>query len=141
MTATITTATAARQARVTAATIRTWCRTGVIAAVKTGRRWAVNAASLRHRIAVGRRTVAKQLAAFADADRAVGKAQELIETGALVPASRRGLYLAISSDATGTYLIDTAEGSCTCKGYAHTGHCYHLLAAVMVETGTDQLAA
>ena len=141
MDATITTATAARQARVTAATIRTWCRTGVIAAVKTGRRWAVSAASLRHRIALGRRTVTKQLAAFADANRAAAKALELIETGALVPASRRGLFLAVSSSATDTYFIDTAEGSCTCKGYAHTGRCYHLLAAVMVETGTDLLVA
>lgn len=134
MTATITTATAAHQAHVTVSTIRNWCRTGVIAAVKTGRRWAINAASLLHRIAIGRRTLIRQLAAFADAAAAQAKAVELIETGALVPASRRGLYLAVSSDATDRYLIDTVEGSCTCKGHAHTGRCYHMVAAIMVET-------
>jgi excisionase family DNA binding protein len=138
MEATITTATAAHQAHVTASTIRAWCRAGVIAAAKTGRRWIIEAASLRHRIAVGRRTVTKQLAAFRDATGAETKALELIETGALIPAPRRGLYLAVSSDATDRYLIDLAEGSCTCKGYAHTGHCYHLLAAVMVETGAGE---
>lgn len=134
MTTTITTAAAAHQAHVTVSTIRSWCRTGAVAAVKTGRRWAIDTASLLHRIALGRRTVARQLAAFADAERAQAKAAELIETGALVPASRPGLYLAVSSDATDRYLIDTVEGSCTCKGYAHTGRCYHMVAAVMAET-------
>ncbi|WNI19982.1 hypothetical protein [Actinacidiphila sp. ITFR-21] len=43
---------AALQAGVTTATIRTWCRTGVIAAQKAGRRWTVDAASLAHRIAI-----------------------------------------------------------------------------------------
>jgi hypothetical protein len=46
---------AALQARVTAVTIRTWCRTGVVAAVKLAGRWKVNAASLARRIAIGAR--------------------------------------------------------------------------------------
>jgi hypothetical protein len=46
------TTTAALQANVTVATIRTWCRNGVIAATKTAGRWVVNAASLAHRIAI-----------------------------------------------------------------------------------------
>ncbi|HEY5834918.1 hypothetical protein [Streptomyces sp.] len=43
---------AALQANVTTATIRAWCRTGVITAVKAAGRWAIEAASLAHRIAI-----------------------------------------------------------------------------------------
>lgn len=46
------TTTAATTAHVTAATIRSWCRNGVIAATKTAGRWIINAASLAHRIAL-----------------------------------------------------------------------------------------
>lgn len=46
---------AAAQAKVTVATIRTWCRTGVIAATKTAGRWVIEAASLARRIAIGNR--------------------------------------------------------------------------------------
>lgn len=49
----ITTAEAATTAGVTAATVRTWCRRNVIGAVKAGGRWAIDAASLAHRIALG----------------------------------------------------------------------------------------
>lgn len=48
-----TTAAAAAQAGVTVATIRTWCRRGVIAATKTAGRWIIDTASLTHRIAIG----------------------------------------------------------------------------------------
>lgn len=41
---------AAAQAKVTVSTIRTWCRRGIVAATKTGRRWIIDAASLAHRI-------------------------------------------------------------------------------------------
>ncbi|KAF0649221.1 MULTISPECIES: helix-turn-helix domain-containing protein [Streptomyces] len=46
---------AAAQARVTVATIRTWCRRGVIAAVKAAGRWIIDAASLARRIEIGAR--------------------------------------------------------------------------------------
>lgn len=45
-----TTAEAARQANVTVATIRTWCRQGVIAAAKQAGRWVIDTASLTYRI-------------------------------------------------------------------------------------------
>lgn len=48
---TVTTATAARLARITARTIRAWCRTGRIAAAKVHGRWVVRVASLRHLLA------------------------------------------------------------------------------------------
>lgn len=45
-----TTTEAARQAGVTVATIRTWCRTGVIAAAKQAGKWVIDTASLTYRI-------------------------------------------------------------------------------------------
>jgi hypothetical protein len=47
------TATAATTAGVTIPTIRTWCRTGVIGAVKAAGRWVIDTASLTHRITIG----------------------------------------------------------------------------------------
>lgn len=47
------TAVAATQANVTTATIRTWCRTGAVAAIKQAGRWIIDAASLAHRITIG----------------------------------------------------------------------------------------
>ncbi|MGX1840491.1 hypothetical protein [Streptomyces diastaticus] len=50
---TITATAAATQANVTVATIRTWCRRGVIAATKRAGRWVIDTASLAHRITIG----------------------------------------------------------------------------------------
>jgi hypothetical protein len=108
-------------------------------AMSVCRRYAVLDATAGRRTAACRRALADQLAAFRDAASAEARAVEAIETGALVPASRPGLYLAVSSDGTGTYLIDTDEESCTCQGHARTGHCYHQVAAAMLETGTAAL--
>jgi len=44
---------ATTQADVTVATIRRWCRHGVVAATKTAGRWIIDAASLAARIAIG----------------------------------------------------------------------------------------
>ncbi|OKH91518.1 hypothetical protein [Streptomyces uncialis] len=52
---TVNTATAAAEARVTAATVRTWCRRGAVAATKAAGRWAIDTASLARRIAIGAR--------------------------------------------------------------------------------------
>jgi hypothetical protein len=103
------------------------------------RRYAILDALAGRRAAMRRRALAKQLTAFCDAAGAEAKAVELVETGGLIPASRPGLYLAVASDGTNTYLIDTVEGSCTCQGHARTGHCYHRLAAVMTETRAADL--
>lgn len=53
------TTTAATQAKVTVATIRTWCRKGVIAATKAAGRWVIDAASLARRIEIGARRMAE----------------------------------------------------------------------------------
>lgn len=47
------TTTAATEAHVTVATIRTWARRGVIAATKTAGKWVIDATSLARRIAIG----------------------------------------------------------------------------------------
>lgn len=72
------------------------------------------------------------LGAFRDAKAARSKATELVEQAGIVPASRPSLYLAVSSSGTDTYLIDTAEASCTCAGFAHQTRCYHLVAAALI---------
>jgi hypothetical protein len=135
-----TTADAAKLARVSVRTVRLWCRLGAVAAVKTAGRWVIDLASLRHRIALARRTVAKQLAAFRDAKSAQGKAAELLELGALVPAARPYQYVAIASNGIDGYLVDTLAGSCTCKGHLYSARCYHLAAAVMLESAPAPLA-
>jgi hypothetical protein len=45
---------AATEAHVTTATIRSWCRRGVIAATKQAGRWIIDTASLAARIAIGK---------------------------------------------------------------------------------------
>jgi hypothetical protein len=137
---TATTAEAARLGLVTIPTIRAWCRLGAVAAVKSAGRWVIDLASLRHRIALGRRTVVKQLAAFRDAKSAQDKAAELLELGALVPAARPYQYVAIASNGADGYLVDTLAGSCTCKGHLYSARCYHLAAAVMLESAPAPLA-
>lgn len=51
---------AATEAQVTAATIRTWCRRGVVAATKTAGKWVIDTTSLAHRIAIGARRLARK---------------------------------------------------------------------------------
>ncbi|MFC8423917.1 helix-turn-helix domain-containing protein [Streptomyces sp. NPDC057236] len=46
---------AATQANVTVATVRAWCRRGVVAAVKVAGRWVIDSVSLAARIAIGAR--------------------------------------------------------------------------------------
>jgi hypothetical protein len=53
------TTTAAKTAAVTVATIRRWCRYGAVTATKATGRWNIDEASLRHRITIGRKRVAK----------------------------------------------------------------------------------
>lgn len=48
------TAAAAALAGVTVDTIRTWCRYGIITAIKQAGRWVINAASLQHRVRIDR---------------------------------------------------------------------------------------
>ena len=134
---TATTTQAAQRAGVTVATIRNWARYGAVAAAKTSGRWSIDEASLTHRIALSRRTPAQQLAAFRDTAAAQAKADELIATGALIQIDNPYTFLAVASAGGRGYVVDTIDGSCTCKGHVYTGHCYHLLAAVVLETASE----
>jgi hypothetical protein len=66
------TTTAATEARVTVATIRTWARRGAIAATKQAGRWVIDAASLARRIAIGARKARKAIAFTVETLTAVG---------------------------------------------------------------------
>ncbi|MET9467816.1 hypothetical protein ABZY44_24035 [Streptomyces sp. NPDC006544] len=54
------TTTAATEAHVTVATIRTWCRLGAVAATKTAGKWTIDATSLARRITIGARRLARK---------------------------------------------------------------------------------
>jgi hypothetical protein len=55
------TTTAAQKAKVTVATVRTWCRIGAVAAAKVAGRWVIEAASLAYRISL---TAKERIVAF-----------------------------------------------------------------------------
>lgn len=61
------TTTAAAKAGVTIPTIRTWCRQGVVTAVKASGRWIVDTASLASRIAIGALRATRRKAATVNA--------------------------------------------------------------------------
>lgn len=75
---------------------------------------------------------------FKGAQAAADKALALLADKALIPTRHQGQYLAASSDGTQTYLVDTIERSCTCKGHARVGRCYHLVAADTLELATTR---
>ena len=71
----------------------------------------------------------------------VTKARDAIETGAIVPLSRPGMYAAVSSggpvrkadpEPVVVYVVDAIERSCTCKAAMHGHRCYHLAGAVIL---------
>ena len=75
---------------------------------------------------------AKAVAGFTAAQ--VDKARELISDGGLVPASRPGVFRAVSSTGDATYLTHSA--GCNCPGGLRgRSTCYHSLAARLVLAG------
>lgn len=66
-----TTTEAATQAHVTVATIRTWCRTGVVAAVKQAGRWLIDSASLAHRLVIAAMKTGSRKPAALTADKLI----------------------------------------------------------------------
>lgn len=142
----ITTAQAAKQANVTVATVRGWCRGGAVYAAKVAGKWEIDPASLSARIGIAldietaRITrKAKVIAALADLtpyknQKAAGeKVLQLLEDGAIVPTSRIGFYSAVSSDGLSRYLVDTHTGECDCASGLKRGYCGHRTAADAIE--------
>jgi len=60
----------------------------------------------------------------------VAKARELIADAGLVPTGHSGVYRAVSSDGTSTYLAHPAV--CSCPAGVHGRRCYHMAAARML---------
>ncbi len=75
---------------------------------------------------------------FKGAESARTKALALLADKAIVPTRHEGQYLAVGSDGISTYLVDTVERSCTCKGHARVGRCYHLVAADVLEMASTR---
>lgn len=69
------------------------------------------------------------------------KALELIADGGIVPTSRPGVFAAVSSDGTTTYLTDAGTGTCTCKAGQAGRYCYHLAAAAILTAASTRRAA
>jgi hypothetical protein len=76
--------------------------------------------------------MAKAVAGFTAAQ--VEKARELISDGGLVPASRPGVFRAVSSTGDATYLT-ASTGQCNCPSGLRGRGCYHGLAARIVSAG------
>ncbi|MFJ4774720.1 hypothetical protein ACIP88_37440 [Streptomyces uncialis] len=111
-TATVNTATAAAEARVSAATIRTWCRRGTVAAGKAGGRWAVGTASLARRIAIG-------------AMRRTRKARPVTDAAALEAVFRAGTPVTLSGKFAGERV--------------HLGHTHQVHGVTLRTTGLDRI--
>ena len=63
----------------------------------------------------------------------IEKAREAIELGAFIPTGRKGVYRAVSSNGTDTYLTHSA--ACNCPAGLQGRQCYHLAAArILVAT-------
>jgi hypothetical protein len=64
----------------------------------------------------------------------VDKAVEAIEQGGIVPTSRAGVYTAVSSDGTTTYLVHSV--ACTCPAGVKGRACYHRAAVAILDAAS-----
>lgn len=69
---------------------------------------------------------------------AIEKAQQLIADGGIIATKRAGVFQAVSSSGTDTYLVHSAV--CNCPAGLRGRQCYHL-AAARVLTVTNRKAA
>jgi excisionase family DNA binding protein len=120
---TLTTRETANALGVSLRTAQRWARSGKLQAVKVHGRWAITL----------------QAPALDDYKPAqLDKAREAIEQRAILPTSRPGMYTAVSSDGTTTYLVH--EAACTCPaGQRGKYRCYHR-AAVAILSATRPAA-
>lgn len=111
----ISTREAATAYRVSPRTVRRWAQNGKLDAAKVGGRWVI--------------AIEANLDDFKPNQ--VDRARELIEQGAILPATRPGMFTAVSSDGTTTYLVHRA--GCDCPAGARGKHqCYHRCAAAIL---------
>lgn len=110
----VTTREAAAALGVSLRTAQRRAQRGQLDAVKVGGRWLI--------------TLPAQLDDY-KADQ-VEKARDLIEARAILPTSRPGIYTAVSSDGTTTYLVHAS--SCTCPAGQRGRKCYHRAAVSLL---------
>src|SRR3954469_14752295 len=139
MTKTQNTTEAAKAANVTTKTIRTWCRNGSVSATKVNGRWAIDADSLNGHLATRIAREAARIVKHADftpyKDQAKARdnVYNLLADGALIPLIEN-VYLVVSkTDENKTYIVNTADQTCDCKGHANWGRCAHRTAANAIE--------
>ncbi|MGI5286669.1 helix-turn-helix domain-containing protein [Nonomuraea polychroma] len=124
MAATVTTREIATACHVSLRTAQRWAQQGKVQAVKQHGRWVI--------------TVPAQLDEYKPA--AIDKARALIEDGGILPTSRPGLFTAVSSDGTTTYLVHAS--GCTCPaGRRGKYPCYHRAAVALLEAVASRRAA
>jgi hypothetical protein len=122
MAATVTTAEIAAAAGVSLRTAQRWAQQGKVQAVKISGRWVI--------------TVPAQLDDYKPHQ--IDKAREAIEQRAILPTSRPGMWTAVSSDGTTTYLVHAA--GCTCKA-GQTGRlCWHRCAVAILTAAARRAA-
>jgi hypothetical protein len=137
-----TTTEAAKLAGVTTATIREWIRIGAVVATKTSGKWAITADSLTARIQIGRDIAVERIARnaaridytpYKDQAKARDNVYNLIADGSIIPLIP-GCYLVVSKTTDHlTYIVNTDDQACDCKGQANWGRCSHLTAANAIE--------
>jgi hypothetical protein len=114
MATTITTREVAAAHHVTLRTAQRWAQTGKLNAVKVAGRWVI--------------TVPADLTDYKPFQ--IDRARELIEQGGILPTSRPGIWTAVSSDGTTTYLVHAA--TCTCPAGQKGRACYHRAAVAIL---------
>lgn len=120
----VTTREAATALRVSIRTIQRRAANGSLPAVKTAGRWVI--------------TLQADTSGFKP--QTIDKARALIEDGGILPTRRPGLYTAVSSDGTVTYLVHRC--GCTCPAGARGKYpCYHRAAVALLEATPTRRAA
>lgn len=114
----VTTREAAAAHRISLRTAQRWAANGKLNAAKVAGRWIV--------------TLTADVTDFKPFQ--VERARELIEQAAILPTKRPGIYTAVSSDGSTTYLV-AAQG-CTCPAGQKLRACYHR-AAVRILTAAS----
>ncbi|MER7131234.1 helix-turn-helix domain-containing protein [Streptosporangium saharense] len=116
----VTTREAAAAHGVSLRTAQRWAAQGKLNAVKdTSGRWII--------------TLTADVTDFKPA--AIDKARELIEQGGILPTRRPGIYTAVSSDGTTTYLVHRSACSCP-AGARGRFRCYHRAAVAILQAAS-----
>lgn len=123
----VTTREAAAALGISLRTAQRWAKNGKLNATKTDGRWTI--------------TLTAEVGLDDYKPAQIDKAREAIEQAAILPTSRPGMYTAVSSDGSTTYLVHTS--GCTCPaGQRGKYLCWHRAAvAILQAAAPDRRAA